>query len=217
MTCELRDDVAAHLLGALSPDEALMLEQHLLLCDDCAQQRREFAIVRTVLDSVDVSANPTPPHELRDAVVTRMIALPQRRPARDFRIALLGAAAAVVLIGAALVGVRAFRSTPAGSAMELVAPSAAPKAWAIVNLHARVDGTIVDLEAGDLPHPGGTFTVKVTGNGEVLASQQFEVDTDGWAQVLLATSRPMQRGDLIEISQVGDGGETTVLRCSCSA
>ncbi len=220
MICEHRDDVAAALLGALSPEEMVRLDQHVLHCDSCAQHRRELSVVRALLDTMQTDTDLTPPADLGPHIVGAMIALPQRRPARDFRAALLGAAAAIIIAVGGLLVVRATRSTPPSShPMQLVAPAAAPSAWATVALHPRstgAAGTIVDLEAGDLPHSGTTFSVKVTGAGEVIGTQDFTVNTDGWAQVLLATSRPLHKGDLIEVTQrTSSGGPLTVLRCSC--
>jgi type II secretory pathway component GspD/PulD (secretin) len=130
--------------------------------------------------------------------------------------ALVGAAAAILLVLGGYVVVRATHSSPPSSQkMQLVAPTDAPSAWAKVSLHARSDGTIVDLEAGDLPHSGASFSVKVSGAGQVIGTQDFTVNNDGWAQVLLATSRPLHKGDTIEVTQRTTGAPVTVLRCSC--
>lgn len=219
MICEHRDEVAAQLLGGLTAQEALRLDQHVLICDSCAQHRRELSVVRGLLDTVDGDAALVAPSDLGPQVVAAMLAVPQRRPARDFRMVLLGAAAAVVLLVGGFVAFRAARTDTDTDAhpqkMQLVAGSPAPSAWATVNLHPRADGTIVDVEAGDLPHPGTDYALRVTGAGEVLGTQNFTVNTDGWAQVLLATSRPLHKGDMIEITEVKTAGPVTVLRCSC--
>jgi hypothetical protein len=218
--CDHRDDVAAALLGALTPEEVVRVDQHVLHCDSCAQHRRELSVVRALLDTMETDEALTPPADLGPHVVAAMVALPQRRPARDFRMALLGAAAAIILAVGGFLVVRATRSTPPSShPMQLVAPAAAPSAWATVAFHPRstgASGTIVDLEAGDLPHSGAMFSVKVTGAGGVLGAQDFTVNNDGWAQVLLATSRPLHKGDMIEVTQrTNSGAPVTVLRCSC--
>jgi hypothetical protein len=177
-------------------------------------------VVRALLDTMQTDEALTPPQDLGPHVVAAMLALPQRRPARDFRMALLGAAAAIVIVVGGLLVVRATRTTPPSShPMQLVTPAAAPSAWATVALHPRSTGavgTIVDLEAGDLPHAGTMFSVKVSGAGQVIGTQDFTVNNDGWAQVLLATSRPLHKGDMIEVTQrTSNGAPVTVLRCSC--
>ena len=214
MTCERRHDVAALLLGALPTDEALRVEQHVLGCDPCSEQRRELSVVRTLLDSVDQWVIDDVPAELGDDVVARLVSTRQYRRRHDVYLVLLGAAAAVLLMVAGFVVMRHDNGSVAGQDLELVASDLAPEAWGIVVLHPRIDGTIVDLEAGDLPDRG-RYAVTVNGNGSVLASQTFSVDSDGWAQVLLATSRPMQPGDTIEVKRLDAAEPVTVLRCEC--
>ena len=215
MTCEHRHDVAALLLGALPTDEALHVEEHVLRCDECSEQRRELSVVRSLLDSVDPWVVEDVPADLGDDVVARLVTTPQHRRRHDVYLVLLGAAAAVVLLVAGFVIVRPDSGSVAGQDLELVASDLAPNAWGIIVLHPRVDGTIVDLEAGDLPTDGAKYAVTVNGNDSVLASQTFSVDRDGWAQVLLATSRPMQPGDTIEVKRLDTAEPVTVLRCEC--
>jgi len=216
VTCRHRDDVGALLLGGLPAAEALELEAHLLECEECAGQRRELAIVRTLLDSFDPSAVDAVPAEVGDRVVARLVATGQHDRRRDVRMALLGAAAAL-LVALGAFGVVRWRSTPrVGQDLALVAPTAAPDAWAIAKLHPRGDATIVDLEAGDLPRDGAAYVATVTGPDAVLASQTFHAADDGWAQISLATTRPIQQGDVIEIARVDGGAPVTVFRCTCT-
>lgn len=214
-TCEFRDDVAAQLFGGLTAEESLRVDQHVRGCDECSQQRRELSIVRSLLDTLPGEPMPEAPADLGDVVVERLVASGRDRR-RDVRMALLGAAAAAVVAVLVVVAVGFFRSDSSVQELSLVTPAAAPKAWGQVNLHPRVDGTIVDLEAGDLPVDGTRFQARVVDpSGSVLASQEFDVDTDGWAQVLLATSRPMQPGDTVEVAALTGDQAVTVLSCRC--
>ncbi len=216
-TCEFRDDVAAQLLGGLDTEESLRVDQHVRTCDACAQHRRELSIVRSLLDSLPAEPMPAVPADLGDVVVERMVTSGRDRR-RDVRMALLGAAAAAVVVIVAIVAMGLLRSDSSAQELSLVTPAAAPKAWGLVNLHERVDGTIVDLEAGDLPVDGTRFQARVVDpSGSVLAAQEFVVDTDGWAQVLLATTRPMQPGDTIEVAALTGDQPVTVLSCRCRA
>ena len=212
-TCERRDDVAVLLLGGCSPDEALEIEHHIRGCDSCARHRRELGIVRSLLDVVDeVPQIEAPPADLRDVVVARMV--PDRRRRRDVAMVLLGAAAALLLVVVSAAVWRVAARTADGHDLELVGSAAAPDAWAVVTLHERIDGTIVDVEAGDLPAGSAEYEVRVLGPEDaVLALQPFSVSEDGWAQVLLATTRPVRRGDLIEVVRVDGASEVSVLRC----
>lgn len=212
-TCDRRDDVAVLLLRGCSPDEALEIEQHIVGCDVCARHRRELGIVRSLLDVVD-DAPPldVAPSDLREDVVARMVASTRRR--RDVGMALLGAAAALLLVIGATVVVRFVGGSEGEHDLELVAAGAAPDAWAIVTLHERIDGTIVDLEAGDLPVDQARYELRVVDpSASVLGAEPFTVDVDGWAQVLLATTRPMQEGDTIEVVRIDGGRQVAVLRC----
>ena len=215
MTCEHRHDVAALLLGALPTDEALRLEEHVLRCDACSEQRRELSVVRSLLDSVDPWIVDDVPADLGDDVVAHLITTRQHRRWHDVHLVLLGAAAAVALMLAGFVIVRPDRGSVAKQDLELVASDLARGAWGTIVLHPRVNGTIVDFEAGDLPSDGAAYAVTVNGKDSVLASQTFTVDGDGWAQVLLATSRPMQPGDTIEVTRLDTANPVTVLRCKC--
>lgn len=217
MSCEHRDDVAAMLLGGLPTEEVVRLDQHVLQCDECSAHRRELAIVRSLLDTLDPTvADDRPPAELGEAVVSRLVASGHRSRRRDVGMVLVGAAAALVLALAAVAIVPGLRSGgDEGQELTLASASVAPAAWGIVNLHPRVDGTIVDLEAGDLPTDGTPFRVTVSGPDGVLATQAFTVDPDGWGQVLLVTSRPMRDGDVIELSRDGDT-PVPVLSCRCT-
>lgn len=212
-TCDRRDDVAVLLLGACSPDEALEIERHVLGCDVCARHRRELGIVRSLLDvAADVPPLDTPPSDLREDVVARMVA--SRRRGRDAAMLLLGAAASLVLILGSALAWRSIVRDEGGPDIELVGATAAPDAWAEVNLHDRVEGTIIDVEAGDLPTDDARYEARVVGRADgVLASQPFTVSPDGWAQVLLATERALVPGDRIEVVRVDGEREVPVLRC----
>lgn len=216
--CERRDDVAVLLLGGLSADEALDVEQHILTCDACSRHRRELGIVRSLLDVVaEVPPLDIAPTDLREEVVARMVASSRRR--RDVAMALVGAAAALLLFVGAAVVFGIVRDPRGEHDLELVAAEAAPDAWAVVTLHERIDGTIVDLEAGDLPVERARYELRVVDpSASILGAASFTVDVDGWAQVLLATSRPMQEGDTIEVVRIDGDQPVPVLRCDdCTA
>ncbi len=213
MTCEQQEEVAALLLGGLPPAEALRVEEHVLGCADCAAVRRELAVVRTVLDDLDRSvlagpAQAPPPPALVEAVTSAR----QRRSRREVRLTVLAAAAAFV-VGVVPVGVWAATQRDGTSTVELAGTAAAPGAWATVRFLPRTDGTIVDVEAGDLPTSAGRYAVTVSRRDTVLAREEFAVDDDGWAQVVLATTLPVRRGDTVVVQRLGG---PTVLTCDCT-
>ena len=221
MTCDQRDSVAALLMGGLTPAEAVRVEEHLLGCDECSALRRELAIVRTMLDTLDRSAVAPPadllaavavPDEAEIAAVTRVR---QRRGRREVRLALVAAAAAF-LLGVVPAGLWAATHRDRAVSVDLAGTALAPDAWAVVRFVPRTEGTIVDVEAGDLPTTGGRYAVTVSSRGGVLARQEFTVDSDGWAQVVLATNEPVQRGDSVTVERVDGAAPATVLSCDCT-
>ena len=220
MTCDQRDSVAALILGGLPPADAVRVEEHLLGCDECAALRRELTIVRTMLDTLDRSAEP--PAELLaaaalpdDAEIAAVTAVRQRRSRRELRFALVAAAAAF-LVGVVPVGLWAAAHRDRSVSVELAGTALAPDAWATVRFVPRAEGTIVDVEAGDLPTSGGRYAVTVTRADGVLAQQEFTVDPDGWAQVVLATDQPVRSGDSVSVVRVDGSGPETVLTCGCT-
>lgn len=222
MTCDRRDDVAALILGGLPPAEALAVEEHLLGCDECAAERRELAIVRSMLDTLD-RPGAGPPADLLadvaappDAEIAAVTGVRQHRSRRDVRL-LTVAVAAAFLVGLLppTVWLATHRETGPGP-VELAGTAAAPDAWATVRFVPRTEGTIVDVEAGDLPTTGGRYAVVVSGRDGELARQEFAVDPDGWAQVVLGTPRPVAPGDTVLVQRVDGGAPVTVLSCNCT-
>ncbi len=234
MTCEFRADVAVQLLGGLPATDALRVDQHVLGCDACAGYRHRMTIVRTLLDGMDRElldspATPEsvlagslrlPPPEHADETVRRMLAVRQERPSwstssgrvRPF----LAGIAAAVLVGVAPLAAYSWSHRPAGPvAVALVGTAAAPGAWGEVKLHPRTDGTIVDFEAGDLPRDPGRYQVTIEEHGTVLARQELTVSTDGWGQLVLATTQPLDGAYTISVTRQDGPRLTPVLRCDC--
>lgn len=227
MTCEYRDALAAHLLGGVHSSEAVELDQHVLGCESCSRYRREMSIVRTLLDTLDTDgadpvprpenplATAEPPAVLADISVARMMARRQRHSLRDIRLFCAGVAAATVL-GALSVSAYTWTHTTTPTTLQFVATPAAPKAWGEAKLHPRASGTIVDFEAGDLPRLAGPYVITITADGVIMARQEFSPDTDGWAQVVLATDQPIPSGYAIAVERLDGPRHISVLDCQCS-
>lgn len=233
MTCDFRDDVAAQLLGGLPLAEALRIDQHVLGCDPCAQYRRRMAIVRTLLDGVDHDlVDPTAepgaglpdPPDLQlspghaDETIHRMLQARHEHQPSGRLVPFLAGVAAAVLVGVVPLAGYAWTHDPSSSAtIALVGTAAAPGAWGEAKLHSRTDGTIVDFEAGNLPRDPGRYQVTVEAHDTVLAQQDFTVDTDGWGQIVLATTQPLDRGYTITVTRRDGRRSTPVLTCQCQA
>lgn len=222
MTCDQQHSVAALLLGGLPPAEAIRVEEHLLGCDECAATRRELAVVRAMLDVLDrsgveppgalVSAAATPD----DAQIAAVTSVRQRRGRPEIRLAVVAAAAAF-LIGFVPAGVWVATHHDSTTSVQLAGTALAPDAWATVRFLPRAEGTILDVEAGDLPTDGGRYAVTVSARGGVLARQEFTVSPDGWAQVVLATDEPVDGAGTVTVERVDGTTAGTVLRCRCKA
>ncbi|WP_088288303.1 anti-sigma factor [Kineosporia sp. A_224] len=219
----MQESVAALLLGGLPPREAVRVEEHLLGCDECAATRRELAIVRTMLDTLDRADAGAPgdlvaaaalPDEAEIAAVT---GVRQHRGRREIRLAVVAAAAAF-LVGVLPAGLWIATHRDATVSVQLAGTVLAPDAWATVRFLPRAEGTIVDVEAGDLPTSGGRYAVTVSSpGGGVLARQEFTVSPDGWAQVVLATTEPVGNGGIVTVDRVDGPAPGTVLDCRCTA
>jgi hypothetical protein len=233
MTCDFRDDVAAQLLGGVPPAEALRIDQHVLGCDTCAGYRRQMTIVRTLLDGadrdlLDPTATPgsdlpdppepqlTPRHA--DETIHRMLQARHEHRQTGRLVPFLAGVAAAVLVGVLpLAGYAWTHRSDDPASIELVGTAAAPGAWGEVTLHSRVDGTIVDFEAGNLPRDPGRYQVTVKSHDTVLAQQDLTVSTDGWGQIVLATTQPLERDYTITVTRRDGPRLTPVLTCRCRA
>ncbi|MEO3808087.1 zf-HC2 domain-containing protein [Sphaerisporangium sp. B11E5] len=96
MTCEeVRMSLGAHVLGALEPREALLVEAHLATCAGCRDELEELGGLTAMLAKVgeeDIEQAGRPPH----AVLDRLIATSVRR--RRLNRAVLGLAASLVVV-----------------------------------------------------------------------------------------------------------------------
>ncbi|MDP9343664.1 MAG: zf-HC2 domain-containing protein [Actinomycetota bacterium] len=103
MNCDLvRDQLAEHLLGTVSPEEDLAVRGHVRGCGQC---RRELGMLEEGLSTFAQAAHQaTPPEQLRERVLTVLEEERADRPApvRRFTPVLVLQAAVVVLLAGAL-------------------------------------------------------------------------------------------------------------------
>lgn len=103
MSCPLRHDGAAYVLGALSPDERLEFERHLAGCDECTRTVRELAGLPGLLGRVDptVLADPEADGPVPDTLLPGLLNEVRRARRRRTRAA-AGWAAAVAALAASV-------------------------------------------------------------------------------------------------------------------
>lgn len=105
MSCEFAYSDGSYVLGALSPSDRQVFEQHLSTCSDCAQSVRELAGMPGLLSRVDADVLDAPPvaepaSETLLPALLREVRRSQRR--RAYVRAGLAAAAVVTVAGGAV-------------------------------------------------------------------------------------------------------------------
>ncbi|MEV0581380.1 zf-HC2 domain-containing protein [Nonomuraea sp. NPDC050310] len=99
MTCEeVRLSLGAHALGALEPEEAAEVDDHLATCDACLEEFTGLASLPPVLAKVtekDIELVASPPPQVLD----RLLATKARRNRRGRWLMAVAASAAVLVVG----------------------------------------------------------------------------------------------------------------------
>jgi hypothetical protein len=114
----------AYVLGTLSPEEREAFEEHLRVCDECAESVRAIGWLPELLGRVDASAvdSPDDPPAVPDTLLPRLHAEVRRSRRRRLVWTLAGAAAAALI---AVVGVAAWvqdEGTPVADPEVAVSP-----------------------------------------------------------------------------------------------
>jgi len=139
-----RFDDAAYVLGALSPDERLEFEAHLLTCADCTARVREVETLPAVLADVDPAEVVADPEPVPDTLLPLLLraAAQRRRRQRVVVGTLAGLAAACVITLVVALWPSASPST--GQRREFVAVAQSP-VQASATLTAKSWGTAIDV------------------------------------------------------------------------
>jgi anti-sigma factor RsiW len=197
-------ELGVYVLGALEPDEARHVEEHLARCPVCVAELAELAPLPRLLDRV-------PRADLRPVAVTpspdlydRVAAAAARTPRRRVRLLLVAAAVLAVLglaagVTAGLTGDRArTASASAGPVQATVTVTAGAERGG-----SALDVTVAGLRTGEIctmvavdgdgnRHPAGEWPASEAGDGRWV----------GWAAVDV--------GAVDEIVLLGDGGRELV-------
>jgi anti-sigma-K factor RskA len=219
--CDVRLSLGAYAIGALEPDEAERVRDHLQTCAACRAVHADLAPLPALLDLVDPGASPAaaPSPSLEGSVLAGFAAqrptpaAPKRRGrwrglARPtWRVALpsglAGAAATVALLAAT------GNLSPDGSGgerVDLTSPSGAGGARAAARLSATSTGTRVDLKATLPPlRRGEVYELWFVRDGGRVSAGTFGVDADGRAELRLATAADPRRYARMGITREPDG------------
>jgi anti-sigma factor RsiW len=182
-------DVAAYLLGALEPREAIAFREHLGTCAIC---RDEVGALGAVVDALPLGAPPqTPPRALKRKVMAAVQAEARgaervRQPARPSRWSLIprpvfGAAVAAMAAVAILVGVSIGGSGPSSRLVH------ASTGWPGTQASLRITGSRAELVVSKMPAPppGKVYEVWLghANGAPTPTSALFSVTSRGAAQV----------------------------------
>ena len=101
MSCELAQNDAAYVLGALTPEERLVFERHLATCPTCSAAVRDLAGLPGLLAQVsrEVVESPQVPEPVPDTLLPNLVREVRRSQHRRRWVAGLVAAAAVLVLG----------------------------------------------------------------------------------------------------------------------
>lgn len=234
---QLRLDLGAYVLGALSPEEARALEAHLVTCAACRTELASIESLPALLDAVpgaraeeiahDAARSPEPglvptaaPRELLARVARR-----RRARTAGWAGALAAAAAGFFAAGIALgpsLGAGqgpAAQSTPSTSApastpAQTLTLTSADGAHVDLSLVHKAWGTELDLTCRGMPSDG-VFTVWVVG-ADGAAQQAASWSSGGYgAKAVLTGATSLQLASIRAI-EIRDAAQQTVARSSLS-
>ncbi|RSN01906.1 hypothetical protein DMB42_37710 [Nonomuraea sp. WAC 01424] len=221
MTCEeVRLAMGAHALGALEPDEALEVDNHLATCETCGAELLELEGVAAFLGKVserDVELVASPPRQVLDRLLNARV----KRYRRGRLMLAVAASVAVVALGGTV-----WTATRQDTAQQTAAaPAAAPQSSA-----AEKSLTTEPFVASDAapetrmgkaaPTPSATpTTARRTGDGRAFKGENSAEDyyatvyalPGGASTELLVTVRNVPVGTDCSLAVYDDGGRREVV------
>lgn len=215
MTDEFATYDGAYVLGALSDDERRRFEEHLLICDSCAESvrslRRLPALLATVPPTVLEEVPESPPADLLPVVLDRVRRSRRRRRLVYAAVAGVAAACLVLALVLAWPSGKSATSPPTPNPGREVAMSAPAGEDVGVAASARVQtvrwGTRIDLScrevAGGAPYAGKAppyqlVIVDRTGGNETLGTWNLPAGRD--ITFTGGTSLPVERIKEVKIT-----------------
>jgi anti-sigma-K factor RskA len=209
---ERRDDIAAYLLGALTPAEEAELERHLEGCGRCREEMRWLEpAVRTIPESAE---RLEPPRQLRDRLMAEVRGEardrpqpPRRRRWSLPRLRLAGGLAAAALAVAAFAGYEIGKDgSGGGSGGATTVVSRQPQGVVAKMVREGEGGTLQLAHVRDLP-PDKVLEAWVSRDGEVEAVPAlFVPDRDGRASTRI---EDMSGVDVVMVTAEPRGGSDT--------
>jgi anti-sigma factor RsiW len=206
MTCAMNVDLAPYALGSLSLAERAEVQRHVADCRACRDELADLAGVLALLRRMPGDDDEWPGTDPENTV------RPTPRAGRAWRV-LAGAAASLVLLGAVLVGVRAWTdggpsTTAAGVADTWSARDSSTRVAASADLRAQSWGTVVQLRLRDVP-PGLTCRLVVRSvDGTRQSVGAWRTGYTDAIRLPAATAYPL--ADIAALDVVTSGGDRLV-------
>jgi anti-sigma-K factor RskA len=217
-----RDDLAAYLLGALSPDEATLHARHLQDCERCQER---LLWLRPAVDLLPVAVNQLePPPGLRDRLMaevdataeTQVAPVPARRRtwrlpgglSLGWRPAVALAACALLAVGLAGGYVLHPSSAPRATTTVVARPTnAAPPELASATLER--EGNVANLHVKSLPQlpPGKVYETWLQRGDVMEPGSVFVLRKDGSADA--AVPGPLAGADAVLVTREPRGGSSS--------
>ncbi|HEY2299643.1 MAG TPA: zf-HC2 domain-containing protein [Jatrophihabitans sp.] len=176
-----RYDDAAYVIGALSPDERLEFEAHLLTCRDCAARVSEIETLPALLADIDPAEVLDDEEPLPDTLLPALLRAAARRRRRQ-RITMGGlaglAAACIITLVVAL-----WPSSTSTSQQRDFVPVAQSPVQASATLTAKSWGTAIDVHCHYLAEVSRTWSYNLIaydrrGTAHRLGDWRLPPDTD---------------------------------------
>ena len=176
---QVRDLLGPYVLGALSPDEASGVRDHLRDCAPCRADERDLREVHESLAHLAATVEPPPP-DLKEGVFEK---LPRHGNRRAPLFAAAAAVVAFAVLGLFTSGLPGFFSN--GTAVALEGTKIAPEASGELRLEPDNTNTSADLRAQDMPptKKGEYYELWFGREGGRVSAGTFTVDESGGVEV----------------------------------
>jgi hypothetical protein len=188
----VRSLLGAAALGLLDERDAAAVVAHVTACPGCAAERARLEETVALMDLIGDGEAPVPSPALEQAVLDRYARdrrQARRHPRRRLRLALAGAAAAVLLAAGGLAAWLTLRSGDAGVTYTLAGVGPAPAARGEAQVSLSPAGTAIHLTVRGLPPSReGLYEMWFERGGLVVSAGTFRVGRRGAADVRLTTA-----------------------------
>jgi anti-sigma factor RsiW len=190
MTCdEIRLDLGAHVLGALTPAERMRVDTHVARCADCAAELAELAELPALLGRLSAEEaaqglDEELPPNLLPRLLVRVSA--ERRNRRRRALVAVAAALAVAVAGT---GFAATQLVGQHRPDQAVATSAAGVTTS-ANLRSHHDGAAIELRISGVPAGQWCRLIAVDDAGRQQVLSDWQANYEGAASVSATSSTP---------------------------